>query len=310
MNLKKPKFWSQKKPNFISILLTPFTIPIILRNFFFQFLKHKKKLNLKTICVGNIYIGGTGKTPLSIKLYQILKDLRLKVETVKKDYFNQIDEQLLLKKYTLCNIVKSRKYAVKKGLDKKLQFLIFDDGLQDSTLDYDKKLVCFKTRDWIGNGQLLPAGPLREKISSLKKYDMVFLNGQSKNIKSIKKQIRKINSKIKIFITYYKVINLRNYDRNSKYLIFSGIGNPSDFRKILLEYKFNIAKEIEFPDHYNYSNEDFEEIINNAKKNNLKIITTEKDFMKVPNKFKKNINFLEIKLIIKNQNKLITLLND
>ena len=63
-----------------------------------------------------------------------------------------------------------------ESIKKKYAILIFDDGLQDSQIDYDKKLVCFKSDNWIGNGQIIPAGPLREKISSLKRFDAIFLN--------------------------------------------------------------------------------------------------------------------------------------
>ncbi len=310
MNLKKPTFWDLPKPNFISYLLTPFSLPIILRNFLFNFLKREKSLSIKTICVGNIYLGGTGKTPLTIKIYEILKKLDKKVATIKKNYSNQKDEQLLLKQKTSLIVSKSRKNAIQQGIDKNYDILIFDDGLQETKIDYDIKLVCFKSKNWIGNGQLLPAGPMREKISSLKRFDAVFLNGNSDDLEKIENQIQTINSKIKIFKTYYKILNIQKHDLNSKYLIFSGIGNPSDFKEILIENKFNVVREIIFPDHYEYSENDFKKIQNNAKNENLKILTTEKDFMKIPDKFKKEINFLAIDLIVQNENKLIELLKN
>ena len=100
MKLKKPSFWDLTKPNFLSYLLIPFSLPIILRNFLFHFLKKKKLSGIKTICVGNIYLGGTGKTPLTIKISQIFKQEGIKVATIKKNYSNQKDEQLLLKQKT------------------------------------------------------------------------------------------------------------------------------------------------------------------------------------------------------------------
>ena len=309
MNFKKPSFWDLSKPNFISYILIPFTLPIVLKNFLFQYVKKEKSSNIKTICVGNIYLGGTGKTPLSIKIYQILKKLNIKVATVKKFHTNQKDEQLLLKEKTSLFVVNSRKDAIHKGLNQNYDFLIFDDGLQETKIDFDIKLVCFKSKNWIGNGQLIPAGPMREKISSLKKFDAVILNGKSDNFKDIENQIYSINSNIKIFKTFYKISNIQKYNLNFKYLIFSGIGNPSDFKEILLENEFNVNKEIIFPDHYEYSLDDFEKIQNQAKTENLKIITTEKDYMKVPDKFKKEIDFLTIDLVIQNEDKLIELLN-
>ena len=308
MKLKKPSFWDLTKPNFLSYLLIPFSLPIILRNFLFQFLKKNKSSNIKTICVGNIYLGGTGKTPLTIKISEILKQLNIKVATVKKNYSNQKDEQLLLKQKTSLIITDSRKDAIYQGINQNYNVLVFDDGLQETKIDFDIKLVCFKSKNWIGNGQLIPAGPMREKISSLKRFDAVFLNGSSGNFEQIENQIKNINLDIKIFKSFYKISNIKKYNLESKYLIFSGIGNPSDFKDILLENKFNVAREMVYPDHYNYSLDDLEKIQNIAKNENLKIITTEKDFMKIPEEFKKEINFLTIDLIIQDERKLIELL--
>ena len=308
MKLKKPSFWDLTKPNFLSYLLIPFSLPIILRNFFFQFLKKEKSSDIKTICVGNIYLGGTGKTPLTIKISQILKQEGIKVATIKKNYSNQKDEQLLLKQKTSLIIADSRKDAVKQGIKEKYDILVFDDGLQETKIDFDIKLVCFKSKIWIGNGQLVPAGPMREKISSLKKFDAVFLNGSTGNTEEIEKQIKSINLDIKIFKTFYKILNIQTYNLESKYLIFSGIGDPSSFKDILVENKFNVAREMVFPDHYDYSLKDLEKIQNIARNEKLKIITTEKDFMKIPQEFKKEINFLTIDLIIQDERKLIELL--
>ena len=308
MNLKKPSFWDLPKPNFLSYLLIPFSLPIIVRNLLFQFLKKKKSSNIKTICVGNIYLGGTGKTPLTIKISEILKRLDIRVATVKKKYSNQIDEQLLLKQKTSLIIVDSRKDAINQGINQNYNVLIFDDGLQETKIDFNIKLVCFKSKNWIGNGQLIPAGPMREKISSLKRFDAVFLNGNSINYEKIQAQIKKINLNIKIFKTFYKILNIQKYNLEAKYLIFSGIGNPSDFKDILLENKFNVTREMVFPDHYDYSLKDLEKIQNIAKNENLKVITTEKDFIKIPEKFKTKIDFLEIDLIIQDEEKLIELL--
>jgi tetraacyldisaccharide 4'-kinase len=308
MKLKKPYFWDLTKPNFLSYLLIPFSLPIILRNFLFHFLKKKKSSGIKTICVGNIYLGGTGKTPLTIKISQILKQEGIKVATIKKNYLNQKDEQLLLKQKTSLIIADSRKDAISQGIKKKYDILVFDDGLQETKIDFDIKLVCFKSKIWIGNGQLIPAGPMREKISSLKRFDAVFLNGSSGNFEKIEKQIKNINLNIKIFKTFYKILNIQTFNLESKYLIFSGIGDPSSFRDILVENKFNVTREMVFPDHYDYSLNDFKKIRNIAKNEKLEIITTEKDFMKIPQEFKKEINFLTVDLIIQNERELIKLL--
>ena len=308
MKFKKPYFWDLPKPNIISYLLIPLTLPIIIRNFIFNYIKKKRSSKIKTICVGNIYIGGTGKTPLTIKIYEILNALNTKVATVKKNHFNQVDEQLLLEKKTSLIVSKTRESAIKQGIDEKYKILIFDDGLQETKIDYDLKLVCFKSKVWIGNGQYIPAGPLREKISSLKKFDVVFLNGYSDDYSNIEKQIKNVNPNIKIFRTSYKITNISSYDLKSKYLIFSGIGNPDNFKNILLKKNFIIIDELIFPDHYNYNESDIHNILEKAKNSNAKIITTEKDFVKIPIKFQKDINCLNIDLKILEEVKLLNFL--
>ena len=308
MMFKKPKFWDLSSPNLISYLLLPFTLFILFRNYFSKKKKKKKFDQIKTICVGNIYLGGTGKTPLTLKIYEILKNKNFNVSTAKKFYPDQKDEQLLLSENSSLILERTREKAIKKGINNNLDFLIFDDGIQDLSLEYDLKFVCFKTNNWIGNGQLIPAGPLREKISSLIKYDAVFLNGASNNLNKIILKIRTINPKIKIFTTSYNPINIKKFDLDLKYLVFSGIGNPNDFKNILINNKFVIEKEFIFPDHFEYSKRDIEKIIKIAKKENLKIVTTEKDFVKIDNEFKSEIDFLKIDLSIDQEKELIELI--
>ena len=96
MITSKPKFWDFKKPNYLSYLLLPFTLPIIINNFFLRFKKTRTNKKIKTICLGNIYVGGTAKTPLTIKLSQILHKLNFKTATIKKFYKDHYDEQEIL----------------------------------------------------------------------------------------------------------------------------------------------------------------------------------------------------------------------
>ena len=235
MNFKKPLFWNLKEPNFFSYLLIPFTIPFMINNFLLKIKKKNKFSKIKSICVGNIYLGGTGKTPLTIKLYEIIKKMDFNVITAKKFYPNQVDEQTLLKNKTQTIITKKRLDAINKAINNAKDVIIFDDGLQERNIDYDLKIVCFKKNNWIGNGQLIPSGPLREKVESLKNYDVVFLNGKNNSSVNIEETILKINSKIRIFNSNYEIKNLDKLDKNSNYFIFSGIGDPSYFKEILID---------------------------------------------------------------------------
>ena len=265
MIFKKPKFWDLKKSNLFSILLLPFTLPIKINNFILNY-KPKKIYKIKTICVGNIYIGGTGKTPTSLKLNEIFRELKIKSCIGKKYYSSHKDEKMILEKKSNLICLKNRLEIIKSAEEKKFNVLIFDDGLQDKNISYDIEFVCFDTDNWIGNGNLLPSGPLRESISSLKKYDGVFLKNNGSIDNSIKEKIRIINKDIKIYNTQYKIVNIDKFDLTSNYLIFSGIGNPKSFKKTLLQNKFKIFDEIIFPDHFNYDKNDIEKIRLRAKK--------------------------------------------
>ena len=307
MIFKKPKFWDLKKPNLLAYFLSPFTFPVRINNLFLDRKSKKIDFKLKSICVGNIYLGGTGKTPATIKLFNILKDIFPKICTGKKYYSSQYDEQILLKNKTNLICEHSRKKIINKAIDTKIEMIIFDDGLQDKTINYDLQIVCFDKKNWVGNGYILPAGPLREKLDSLKKYDIVFLKGENfdTNVEELKSLIKKQNPQIEIFQTYYEPSNLIKFKPSDKFLIFSGIGNPDGFREILELNKINIVKEIIFPDHNTYNDKDVKKIKDMAKNLNAKIITTEKDYIKLSEKNCLDINFLEIDLKIKDEKRLI-----
>jgi len=305
MNFIKPKFWDLKKPNHISNLLKIFTLPIVISNFLLNLKSKKKNNKIKTICVGNIYLGGTGKTPTTIKLFNILDRQGFNVAVGKKFYKSQLDEIYLLKNGTSLITDVSRNKIIDKALIEKKNLLIFDDGLQDKNISYDIEFVCFDLDIFVGNGQLIPAGPLREKLDSLKKYDGVFLKGNSKNLMDIPQLLKNYNPNIQIFNTSYKPVNLEQFDVKKDYLLFSGIGNPNSFKKILFENNFNIVDEIIFPDHFEYKEKDIQTIKTRAEALKAQIITTEKDFNKIMENYRININFLKIDLEINREESLI-----
>ncbi|MFL2902970.1 MAG: tetraacyldisaccharide 4'-kinase [Candidatus Pelagibacter sp.] len=301
MDLKKPFFWEKK--NFISFLLLPFSLITFTLNLRKIFLK-KKKFTIKTICVGNIYIGGTGKTSLSIKLYKILKK-NFHIVFVKKKYVDQLDEKYLLDSHGEVINDFERTDSLLKAQNKNFDLAILDDGLQEKKITYDLSIVCFNPSYGFGNGFLLPAGPLRENISELANYDAIFINGEKRN-KNVITTIRVFNKNI--FYTNYFPLNLNKFNRKKKYLFFCGIGNPHEFENTLKKFHFKIDEKLIFPDHHNYRNSEINEIKKLAKEKNLEIITTEKDFKRLSNKNKKIIKFLKIELRIENLNKFLKFL--
>ena len=305
MNLKKPKFWDQKKPNILAYLLLPVS-------YLFQLLKlfklktQLKNSNIKTIVIGNIYLGGTGKTSLSIKINEILIKRKIKACFVKKFYLNQYDEQKLLesrgKLFTSPNRIEAINLAENEGYE----VAILDDGLQDNSIKHDLKFVCFNNINWIGNGLTIPAGPLRENISNLKNYKHIFLNGNLENLEDIKRHIYKINPNIDIHIGKYVPLNIEKFNKDKNYLVFSGIGNHQTFVSMLRNYKFNIVQDIEFSDHYKYNNFDINNIKKLSDNLNCQIITTEKDYLRLDKEKIHNINFIKSELKILDEEKLIS----
>jgi len=308
MKLNKPKFWDYKKPNFIAYILLPLTFFVLVRNFFTNKFSKKKNDKIKTICIGNIYIGGTGKTPLSIKINNLLKMHGLRSTIIKKFYGDQSDEQNLIKNYTNLICKKNRLNALKDAVNQNFEYAIFDDGLQEKSINYDLKIVCFTNSQWKGNGFIVPAGPLREKIESIKNFDVIIINGDPKKNQDILNEIKQINNNINIFETFYKPSNLKELDNNVNYVAFAGIGNSENFYNTMIENKFKIIKKFSFPDHYTYSKNDLTKILNYAKNNNAKTITTEKDYLRLNANFIQDIKYLKLDLVIPDEKKLINIL--
>ena len=308
MKLKKPKFWDNKEPNFLSYLLLPLTFPIIINNFFLKRKQNHLNQKIKKICIGNIYVGGTAKTPLTIKIYEILKDLKYKTATLKKYYKDQVDEQQILNSKTILYCSQNRSLALNQAIRDNIDIIIFDDGLQDRSINYDLQFVCFNNIKWIGNGFLIPAGPLREKIESISKYDAVFLNGNDRDNSNIRLLINKYNEDIPVFESTYKPTNIDQFDTNAEYIIFSGIGNPESFKETVINNRLKVIKEIIFPDHYQYTAKDINNIKLHAKKLNAHILTTEKDYIKINSNKNNDIKCLRIELAIKDEQKLISYL--
>ena len=307
MNLKKPKFWDYKSPNIFAYFLLPLTI--ILR--IYNLLKIKpvyEKTKIKKICIGNIYLGGTGKTSLSIKINQILNKRKLKSCFIKKFYRNQIDEQRILKNNGKLFLSSQRIIALREAENEKFEFAIFDDGLQDKSLEYDVSFVCFNNINFIGNGMTIPSGPLREPLNILKKYNNVFFNGNLENIENLKEQTLKINPEINIHIGIYEPINLKEFSLKDNYFVFSGIGNHQTFVSMLKKHGLNILKDAEFPDHYRYTKKNIDKILNEANNLKCKIITTEKDFLRLEKENINQIKYIKSELKILDEDKLLRVL--
>ena len=308
MQFKKPLFWDSKKISFWSVLLFPLSIIYLIIIWIVRIPPIFKKHNnvWPIICVGNIYLGGTGKTPLAAEIFKFLKSNGKKPSFIKKHYDYLVDEIKMLNEIGDTFYAKDRKTAIDLSILNGNNVAILDDGFQDFSIKPNFSILCFNSKQMIGNGLIIPAGPLRESLKAIKRADCIIING-NKNLEFENKifEITK-NRNCNLFYSKYKIKNIDKF-KNKKITAFAGIGNPSNFFELLKENKLDVIKTFAFADHHNYSKKDFE-IINKEKTNTL--VTTEKDFYRMTDEQKKNCDYVEVELEIENKEELKRLIKN
>ena len=325
---KRDKSFKEKCIYFILLFLSKiygWIVKIRLKFFNWGLLKHKT-LGCLVISVGNITAGGTGKTPIVEVFARALKEEGRKVAVLTrgyrrkkaKDVKNDIlvikgndsrsvyetgDEALLLSR-NLKDIpvvigkdrIISGEYAIKElGCDT----LILDDGFQYLALNKRVNIVCIDANNPFGNGNLIPAGFLREPLDGLKRANMFFItkiNNDTKNLDNIYEVIRKYNEEAPIIKTAYVpkgIMNISNgklhpldFAKNKKVVAVSAIADPVGFEKLLKENDINVVDHFVFPDHHFFTMQELKDVEKHTK--NIKanmILFTEKDFVKLPDGF-------------------------
>ena len=306
MFLKKPIFWDKKKTSILSIVLYPFSIIVIGYTNLLK-LKSTKRFKVPTLCVGNIYIGGTGKTPISIKIFEILKSKGFKPAFIKKYYPFLSDEIKILEQFGKVFKGKNRVLNMKRLEKDNFDIAIMDDGFQDYSVHKDFSIICFHENQLIGNGKVIPAGPLRESITSVKRANIIMINGQ-KN-KKFEEYLLRFNQKLLFFYFKYKISIDYNLD-NKHVVAFAGIGNPKNFFELLKKESINVLNQVEFPDHYKYNDTEISALIKQAKVNNSLLITTEKDYYRIEERFRSQIIYSKIKVEIDKEENFIEILKN
>ena len=293
MKLYKPNFW--KETNLVSILLFPISLIVKLIVLMRKTFLKELEFEIPIICVGNIYLGGTGKTPLSINLGKELSILNKKPVIVRKYYKHHKDEYSLIRENFKHLITKKdRKNAIKNAVQNGFDTVILDDGFQDYKIKKNLNIVCFNNQ-LLGNGMLIPAGPLRESVDSLKSAHIIIINGDQ-NIE-FERKLLEINNEISIFYSRYQLIDIEKY-RGKKLFVVAGIGNPENFFELIRSQNLNIIKKLSFPDHYQFSKSEILNIINDARKNGYQVVMTEKDYHRVKDYNFTEIHYIKVKLEI------------
>ena len=302
MKIFKPLFW-EKKISLISIILLPISLIVKLSAYLKRKLTKPIIFKIPIICVGNIYLGGTGKTPLSIFIANELLRLKKKPLIIKKFYKSHTDEHRLIKKNYKYFITSSdRSSGILDAQNNNYDAVILDDGFQECKIKKNLSIICFSQKQLAGNEMVLPSGPLRESLNALKYANLILING--KKVLDFEKKILKINSKLKIFYSNYIPLNINQF-KGKKLLAIAGIGNPNNFFELLEDYNLNIEKKISFPDHYKFTHSDVKRITSEAKKNNLEVVMTEKDYLKIKDLSKEIFHYIQISLEVDNKAKFI-----
>ena len=295
------------------ILLTPlsllFLIGIKIRKFFYSIgLLKSFKLARPVIVIGNITLGGTGKTSLIQKIIEELIKKKISVGVISRGYGSNAknsqevfknsrvedvgDEPLLLKKkYDIPIFVGKDKVAVGQLLINqypKVQLILSDDGLQHYKLQRDLEICIIDGQRGFGNNHLLPSGPLREPKSRLKECDLIVINEKNDNFdydylmtyKNPNFLINRNNQIIK-----FKEL------KNQNIFIMSAIGNPNRLIKFFRSFGFDFKYKF-FNDHYFFKQEDFDCLEKKL------IVMTEKDIVKCENINHDNIWYLPVSVEI------------
>ena len=305
MKLYKPKFWDHK--NIISLSLFPMSLIIQLVILLKKKFTKVSSFKIPIVCIGNIYVGGTGKTPLSILVSKELSKIGKKPVIIRKYYKEHMDEHSMIKENFSHLILNSdRTGAIQEAQNKNFDTAILDDGFQDYKIKKDLSIICFNS-NFEGNDFVIPAGPLRENLNSIKNAQIIVINGH-KNLK-FEKKISEINNNIDIYYSKYKAVNYTKFSQK-ELLVITGIGNPENFLELLNSHKLKIAKKYIFPDHYTFSKEELNNFKSEAKKNGYQIICTEKDFHRIKVHDNKEVDYLKVELVLEKKETLIKKIQD
>lgn len=299
--MKTPRFWQEK--GLVSALLTPAGwIYGAVTQLRLRLIKpHKCKA--KVICIGNITAGGVGKTPVAMAMAEKYLKAGKKVFFVTRGYKGKLknimvdlnkhtpeetgDEARLLAGVAPTIISPQRELGAEKAVRLGAEIIIMDDGLQNPGLFKDESWLVFDGATGIGNGKIIPAGPLRETLENgEKRGDYVLIMGEDKTGLAQRCSLP----------VYYGRLKPQPFDlENKRVLAFAGIGHPEKFYQTLKSIGYVPVITRDFPDHHTYTAAELDELRATAAMQGLTPVTTEKDYVKLPESVRKDIYCLKVR---------------
>ncbi len=281
---------------FLFVLSLVYGLVVMILAFFYRL--RPVKFGAKVISVGNITLGGTGKTTCVEYLTGKLISQGKRVAILSRGYKRGDEPAMLQNKFPLAHVIidKNRVRAASKAVRSfAVDILILDDGFQQWRIAKDLEIVTIDAQNPFGNNRLLPAGFLREPLNALKRADIFILTQTDaiSNIDDLVNKLKHINPCALIAESIHKAVGFNSianpdiflgadFFKNKRAIVFSGIGNPQGFENCICGLGINIAKSLRFTDHYNYTQADLDNIIKVAGQINVDtIITTQKDAIKI-----------------------------
>ena len=289
----KTPWWFLRK-NIVAILLLPISWVYYLvgRVVFIVRSINPMRSRRKIICVGNIFAGGVGKTPIVRAIAQYL-DAPIVMRGYKKNKNSGDcgDEANMLARAGLNVHVGDRKsnLILLNNQNQEIGPIVMDDGLQNPTIKKDVSIIVFDQALGYGNGFLLPSGPLRQPKRAAKKADAIIVIKNKKTKKNFK-----LPDNVPVFYANNQTVS--PYDEDVKLVAFAGIGYPKKFFDSL----HNVVAKRAFPDHYQYTDDDINKLMMLAKKKGAKLITTEKDWVRLPVEIRDEIKYARLDTVIDN----------
>ena len=305
-----PKFWGLSKPSFSARLLIPAAYIYSLVSSIQRTYVRPKKINIPVICIGNLTAGGAGKTPTAIAISKIIKQSGghphfltrgyggkekgpLLVNRKEHSASNVGDEALLLARHAPTWIGRNRYTSAQAAVANGASILIMDDGFQNTSLKKDISLVVIDGGFGFGNECIIPAGPLREPIAQgLNRSNAILIIGTHKV--NLNHSISAYNG---LLLRAEMIPSMESYKLREKAVIaFAGIGRPQKFFDTLESIGCEIIDRIPFPDHHRYSADEIMNLVENASKSGAIPVTTEKDWIRLPNESKQMITPVAVNL--------------
>ena len=295
MPIKTPHFWTEL--SWQSVILFPVSYIWRFGHYAQQKILNTKETEIPVICVGNLTVGGSGKTPVVITLCRFLSGIGKSTSILTRGFGGKEkgpifvstnlhqsldvgDEPLMMAHSLDVCVSRNRPLGANHILDKKkYDCIVMDDGLQNPTLKKDLNIAVFDGKFGIGNGFLLPAGPMRQKLEvGIQNIDLVIFNGKDETGLG-----QKIPPHIPIFTGELQPDEeIVEKMKNRRVYGFAGIGNPSRFFKTLNDIGADLVGEAHFADHHPYTDADLTQLYEEAMQSGAELVTTQKDWMRLP----------------------------